>query len=1057
MIGKQVSHYKILEEIGQGGMGVVYKAEDTNLKRTVALKFLSPQALGSEEDKQRFLREAQAAAALDHPNICTVYEIDEADGNVFMAMPYVDGLSLSKKIEEKPMKLDQALDVAIQVAQGLQEAHEKDIVHRDIKSSNIMLTEKGQAKIMDFGLAKKGGQTMMTKEGTTLGTISYMSPEQSRGEEVDSRTDIWSFGVMLYEMISGQLPFKGEYEQAVIYSIMNEEAEPLTALRTGVPMELERIVNKAMAKNQNERYQRIEDMQIDLRVVQKELETEVTTSRPVTTSTKSSSITLMQDLRRRRMPQIVGVYLAFSFGVVQFVDWLVRNFPISPNLPTFSFVALASMIPTVLLLAYFHGKPGRDQWTRYEKLGIPANLIAAAAILFLIFQDKELGAVTQKVTVTDDEGQTIERVIPKSEFRKRLAIFYFENESGDTTHNWLQYGLTELLKYDLDQDLYLDASYGYFTKMKESGYAQATGAPLSLKKKIAGDAHRPYFLAGSFTTQDDTIRLTTQLHETQKGKLITENTYSATSIFQLVDSISPQLKQDLDIPIYHIEQSEDLPVSGLLTHSVPAFRLNIRANNARLQEKDWNSTAAYLEKAVALDPTFAYGYYRLHSAYWAMNQRSKAEQAIGMAMQHKYNLPERYRFLVKSSYYELKGDKQKVVDNAQSWVQLFPEATDGHHKLADEYEVMGKYDEAVEEHKIIYELDPESVLELLHIGDTYEAKGDFEKALVYFEQYAQKYPEDVRGFQEIGNVYQMMGNYDSAKTYYRKALLIEPEKISLLASLGYIDIKLGNFPEALAQFESALRTAKTPQDSSSSLQHIVAYYTVRGQINKAIELMDLVFAEMRKFNAPVGIMLTRFNSLPLYCYIGRENEAFEILSEIEAQPMVPPFDFLPSMGYILIYSELKNDAEIEKAADQFESFLKMSKLEVLRPLLYLARGQVFDIRGQYGEAAKLYEKAIETSNPQSKIHFNILVGESYRKLGEYEKAEKALKETLDIEPFQALALFEIAQVYYAIGNKDKAKEHLKLVLKVWEEADTEYKPAKKAREKLAEWGAISGS
>jgi serine/threonine protein kinase len=270
MIGKMITHYRIIEELGRGGMGVVYKAEDTKLKRLVALKFLSAQVLGAEEDKTRFIHEAQAAAALSHPNICTVYEIDEMEEQSFIAMEYIQESSLKKKIESGPLNLREALDISIQVAEGLQEAHEKGIIHRDIKSANVMITEKAQAKIMDFGLAKLAGRTKVTKTGMTMGTVAYMSPEQSRGLEVDRRTDIWSFGVMLYEMITGQLPFKGDYDQAVVYSIVSEEPEPITGVRTGVPIEMERIINKAMAKNPEERYQHVDEILVDLRAVAKE-------------------------------------------------------------------------------------------------------------------------------------------------------------------------------------------------------------------------------------------------------------------------------------------------------------------------------------------------------------------------------------------------------------------------------------------------------------------------------------------------------------------------------------------------------------------------------------------------------------------------------------------------------------------------------------------------------------------------------------------------------------------------------------------------------------------
>jgi len=267
LTGQTISHYRIAEKLGEGGMGVVYKAQDTNLDRTVALKFLAAHLLESEEHKERFLREAKAAASLDHPNICTVYEVGEADGRVFLAMGYIDGVEVRAKIKERPLKLDAALDISIQAAEGLRTAHQKGIVHRDIKSSNLMLTSTGQVKIMDFGLAQLMGGTRLTKTETMLGTPAYMSPEQAQRQATDRRSDIWSLGVVLYEMLTGRLPFEGEHEAAVAYSIIHQGHEPITAVRAGVPMELDRIVSKALAKNPAERYQHLDDMLVDLRAL----------------------------------------------------------------------------------------------------------------------------------------------------------------------------------------------------------------------------------------------------------------------------------------------------------------------------------------------------------------------------------------------------------------------------------------------------------------------------------------------------------------------------------------------------------------------------------------------------------------------------------------------------------------------------------------------------------------------------------------------------------------------------------------------------------------------
>ncbi|MCI0405813.1 MAG: protein kinase [candidate division Zixibacteria bacterium] len=272
MIGQTVSHYKILEKLGEGGMGVVYKAHDSKLDRDVALKFLPPHLADDPLEKERFLREARAASALNHPNITTVFEIDEYYDQIFLAMELVEGKSLKELLKTEPLPIKKVLDLAIQVCEGLTAAAEKGVVHRDIKSDNILLTPKNQAKIMDFGLAKFKGAGQLTQAGSTVGTAAYMSPEQASGEEVDHRSDIFSFGVVLYELLTGKLPFRGEHAGGLAYSILNEEPPSLARFNDKVTPELQRIVSKALAKDKTERYQHIDDMAADLRHDRKGLE-----------------------------------------------------------------------------------------------------------------------------------------------------------------------------------------------------------------------------------------------------------------------------------------------------------------------------------------------------------------------------------------------------------------------------------------------------------------------------------------------------------------------------------------------------------------------------------------------------------------------------------------------------------------------------------------------------------------------------------------------------------------------------------------------------------------
>ncbi len=265
LVGQTLSHYTILEHLGSGGMGVVYKAQDLKLDRTVALKFLPPDLTRDPEAKQRFIHEAKAASALQHNNICTVHDIDETpDGQLFIVMDFYEGETLKEKIEHGPLTILDAVDIAIQVSQGLARAHEHGIVHRDIKPANIMVTADGVSKIVDFGLAKLSGQSRLTKTGSTLGTAAYMSPEQARGEEVDQRTDIWSLGVILYEMLSGHLPFRSEHDAALIYSILNEDPKPIDQIRSDVPQQLSNTLRKALEKSPSERYGLATDLLNDL-------------------------------------------------------------------------------------------------------------------------------------------------------------------------------------------------------------------------------------------------------------------------------------------------------------------------------------------------------------------------------------------------------------------------------------------------------------------------------------------------------------------------------------------------------------------------------------------------------------------------------------------------------------------------------------------------------------------------------------------------------------------------------------------------------------------------
>ncbi|MBC8488241.1 MAG: tetratricopeptide repeat protein, partial [Bacteroidetes bacterium] len=577
-------------------------------------------------------------------------------------------------------------------------------------------------------------------------------------------------------------------------------------------------------------------------------------------------VSLLKDLWDRRVFQISAIYLIISWIIRQVVEAIVSSYMFSPHLVELTWVILLSLLPSVILITFFHGKREAGSWTKVELIGMPINAVLTILLVVFLFKGKDLGAATTAVTIENEQGEKIERIIVKSEFRKKIAIFFFENETNDSTLNWLQYAISTMIDYDLSQDIFINtrSSFNFFNKLKEFGFPEGVGLPFTLKKKIADYYHLNYFLTGSFTKQNNDYSLKVNLYETNTGKLLTENIFTGTDIFNLIDELTIQLKKDMEISESHLEEVNDLPLSEIFTNSFTALKNFTKGNNLIVINNNWSKGTEYVEKAIKEDAGFILAYLTLAEFYFNTNQVKKAKESLQVVMQNLYKLPERLQFLTKYFYYAITLEPEKSFAIVKMWVELFPDDIMGHATLAAIYNVKNQIKEAISQYELILKIDPEQYDYLTTIGNLYVTMAEYDKALDYYKQYEKQFPRDYKSYRNIGNLYFIKGDYEQAKPYYEKALLIETEKVSLLLNLARLEMQLGNFTEALEQNLEALKKCKTSSDSMEVYSSLESYYELMGQMNESVKYMELKFKEMEKNSSPKTTLISKVVEIDKY-------------------------------------------------------------------------------------------------------------------------------------------------------------------------------------------------